>query len=370
MKHIIKIGILACLFLVKPLNAQDFEWAKSFGGTASDEGQSISIDALGNVYTTGSFQGTVDFDPGTGISNITSEGGNDIFVQKMDAEGKFIWVKSFAGASSNQSLCNSVDASGNVYTIGYFGGTVDFDPGLGTLNLTSNGSNDVFVQKLNASGEFQWAKSFGGTNSNIAYSVTVDAAGNVYTLGTFQGTVDLDPSIQSATITSKGLTDIFVQKLNTSGEFQWAKSFGSTNVDRGFSITVDLLGNIYTTGYFSGITDFDPGVETTTLNPNGLSDVFVHKMDAAGNFQWVKNFGVMSSESFGYSITVDASGNTYTTGRFLGTVDFDPGVETYNLTSAGSDDVFVQKIDASGNFLWARSFGGTSSDEGRSIAVS
>jgi hypothetical protein len=368
MKHITKIGILACLFLVKPLNAQDFDWAKSFGGTSSDEGQSISVDALGNVYNTGYFQGTVDFDPGSGTSILTSLGSDDIFVQKIDAFGNLLWVKSFGGTSFDKGLSLNIDALGNVYTTGYFEGTVDFDPGTGTSNHTSTGPRDIFVQKMDSLGNFLWATSFGGPSFDVGQSISIDASGNVYTTGSFVGTADFDPGAGTSNLTSAGSRDIFVQKMDASGNFLWAKSFGGTSNDYGESISLDTSGNLYITGYFRGTVDFDPGVGTSNITTAGGFDIFVQKMDTSGNFLWAKSFGG-TFDDFGKSISVDALGNVYTTGYFQGTLDSDPGAGTSNLTSAGSSDIFVQKMDASGNFLWSKSFGSTSIDEGQSISV-
>ncbi len=349
-------------------NAQTFEWARTFGGSSYDEGRSITVDALGNVYTTGSFQGTVDFDPGAGTANLTSVGLRDIFVQKLDATGNFLWARSFGGNSFDEGQSIAVDFSGNVYTTGYFQVTVDFDPSTGTFNLISEGSHDVFVQKLDSSGNFIWAKSLGSVVDDVGYSITLDASGNVYTTGYFYGFVDFDPGAGTANLTSAGLFDIFVQKLDASGNFLWARSIGSTANDVGLSIKVDASGNVYTTGYFNGAVDFDPDSGTANLTSVGSDDVFIQKLDSSGSFLWARSFGA-SSNDLGHSIKIDALGNVYTTGFFLGTVDFDPGVGTANLTPAGSGDIFVQKLDASGNFLWAKSFGGSSFDIGHSITV-
>ncbi len=350
------------------LHAQDFEWAKPFGSTWPDQGQSIAIDASGNVYTTGYFQETVDFDPGTGTTNLTSAGRTDIFVQKMDASGNFLWAKSFGGTSYDHCYSITVDSSGDVYTTGYFQGTVDFEPGAGTTNLTSAGAEDIFVQKMDALGNFLWAKSFGGTSNDYGLSITVDSSGNVYTTGSFQRTVDFDPGAGTTNLISAGGYDIFVQKMDASGNFLWAKSFGGTSYGYGQSITVNASGNVYTTGYFFGTVDFDPGAGTTNLTSAGAEDIFIQKMDASGNFLWAKSFGG-TSYGYGQSITLDSSGNVYTTGYFSGTVDFDPGTGTTNLASAGGYDIFVQKMDVSGNFLWAKSFGGILDDRCYSITV-
>jgi hypothetical protein len=331
--------------LLNLANAQQpsLEWAKSFGGAANqDVGMSIAADASGNVYTTGYFSGTVDFDPGTGTSNLTSNGGIDAFVQKLDPSGNLLWAKSFGGTSNDYGYAVTVDASGNVYTIGEFLGTADFDPGTGTNNLSSNGGPDVFVQKLSPTGILLWVKSFGGTGSDDGNSITVDASGNIFTTGSFVGTVDFNPGAATSNLTSNGSNDIFVQKLNPSGNLIWAKSFGGTGIDGATAIRVDASGFTYTTGRFQGTVDFDPGTGTSNLTSNGSNDIFVQKLNPLGNLLWAKSFGGTGSD-FGYS-AIDASGNVYTTGYFSGTVDFDPGTGTTNLTSNGSLDVFVQKL--------------------------
>ncbi len=360
--------ILITLLLTVVLKAQSFEWVKSLGSSSDDRGYSITVDASGNVYTTGYFSETADFDPGAGTANLISAGAFDIFVQKLDANGNFVWAKSFGGSTQDRGNSITVDVSGNVYTTGYFEGTVDFDPGTGTANLTSLGGNEIFIQKLDASGNFIWAKSFGASSTDAGQSITVDASGNVYTTGNFQGTIDFDPGAGTAILISAGAFDFFVQKLDASGNFIWAKSFGGSSSDQVRSCTVDASGNIYTTGTFQGTADFDPGSGTANLSSAGGNDIFVQKLDASGNFIWVKSFG-SSSNDYGYSITTDAFGNVYTTGTFCETVDFEMGAGTVNLTSEGETDVFVQKIDSFGNLIWAKSFGGNSSDFGLSITV-
>ncbi len=364
--------LLASLFMAFSLNpqAQDVElaWTKSMGGSSADGGMSIAVDALGNIYTTGNFMGTADFDPDSGTNNLTSAGYFDIFIQKLDANGDFLWAKSMGGSSYDYGMSIAVDVLGNVYTTGFFQDTVDFDPGSGTQSLTSAGGTDIFIQKLDANGDFLWAKSMGGSYYDFGYSITVDASGNVYLTGYFNDTVDFDPGSGTYDLTSSGGTDIFIQKLDANGNFLWAKSMGGNSSDYGYSNAVDASGNIYTTGTFCCTVDYDLGSGIYNLTSTGDMDIFIQKLDSNGNFVWAKSMGGSSFDN-GSSIAVDASGNVYTTGVFQDTVDFDPGSGTHNLTSAGSSDIFIQKLDANGNFLYAKSMGGSSSNVGISIAV-
>ncbi|MBN4046695.1 SBBP repeat-containing protein, partial [bacterium AH-315-P07] len=349
-----------------------YDFAGRMGAGSDDYGKMIAVDSAGNIYTTGEFRDTVDFDPDPGNTvNLTSAGGIDAFVQKLDSSGNFVWAKSIGGASSVIGAGIAVDSAGNVYTTGYFQGTADFDPGASTSNLTSAGLRDIFVQKLDTSGNFVWAKRMGGGSNDYGQGIAVDDAGNVYTIGWFIGTVDFDPAAGTTNLTSAGSEDVFVQKLDTTGTFVWAKAMGGSSNDGGYGIAVDAAGNVYTTGLFRVTADFDPDPGTTAnLISAGNADIFVLKLDAAGSFVWAEAMGASSGDDYGEGIAVDAAGNVYTTGFFVGTADFDPDTGTTdNLTSAGSNDIFVQKLDAAGTFAWAKAMGDTSNDFGLAIAV-
>ena len=222
----------------------NLDWAKSIGGISRDEGYSITTDKLGNVYVTGFFEDSADFDPGTGTFNLYSNGIWDIFIQKLDSTGNFIWAKSIGGTSRDLGASITTDELGNVYVTGFFEDTVDFDPGTGTFILTSNGGRDFFIQKLDASGNFVWAKSIGGSSQrNIAWSITSDASGDLYVTGEFGLIVDFDPSSQTFYLTATGMSsDVFILKLESNGNFVWAKSMGGSSSDGGISITTDASG--------------------------------------------------------------------------------------------------------------------------------
>ncbi|TAE50179.1 MAG: T9SS C-terminal target domain-containing protein [Bacteroidetes bacterium] len=361
-------GVGADIFVQKMDAGGNFLWAKSFGGPEDDRSVAIAVDASGNVYTAGMFQGAADFDPGTGTSTLTAIGGTDIFIQKLDASGNFVWAKSFGGSSSDTVSSLVIDASGNIYTAGDFQGTVDFDPGAGSSNLTANGNRDAFVQKIAANGNFLWARSFGGSANEGVNSLATDGAGQVFTAGSFGATVDFDPGAGTSNLTATGTTNTYIQKMDANGSFLWVSSFGASAVDEIHAIATDAAGKVFSTGSYRGTADFDPGAGISNLVAGGNADVFVHAMDASGNFLWAKSLGGTSEDS-GHALTVDATGNVYTAGSFEGTADVDPGAGTLNLVAKGKKDVFVQKLDADGDFLWAKSFGGSGDDRANAIAV-
>ncbi len=348
--------------------AQDFVWAKQIGGTSVDDATGVALDASGNVYTAGGFNGTADFDPGPATFNLTSAGGRDAFVSKLDSNGTFLWAGRIGGTSSDELRSVALDASGNVYTAGDFRGTADFDPGPATFNLTSAGGFDAFVSKLDSNGNLLWAGRIGGTSSDELLSVAADASGNVYTVGAFQGTADFDPGPGTFNLTSAGDFDAFVTKLDSNGNFLWAGRIGGTVTDEPSSVALDASGNVYTVGFFQGTADFDPGPGTFNLTSAGDFDAFVTKLDSNGNFLWAGRIGGTVTDEPS-SVALDASGNVYTVGFFQGTADFDPGPATFNLTSAGIEDVFISKLDSAGNFLWAGRIGGTVADGPGSVAL-
>ncbi|MBL4651217.1 MAG: SBBP repeat-containing protein, partial [Aureispira sp.] len=270
-KLLTKIGIVILLLLIGNITYGQvkFEWAKNIGSTMIVEGNAITVDASGNIYTAGGFKETANFNPGTGISNLTAIGDFDIFIQKLDAQGNLLWIKSIGGANEDQANSIVVDNSGNLYITGTFQGTVDFDPNAGIFNLTASG-NSIFVLKLDLLGNLVWAKNMGDIGTSEGTSIQVDGLGNVYTTGYFYGTVDFDPNAGIFNLTVVGgNNDIFVQKLDAGGNLVWAKSMGGISEDKGTSIALDSLGNVYTTGYFAGTVDFDPNVGVFILNPTG-----------------------------------------------------------------------------------------------------
>jgi hypothetical protein len=336
------------IFICKLDASGDFVWAKIIGGTDYENYGAIAVDLSGNVYITGDFRLTADFDPGPGVFNMTTTGFVGSFVCKLDASGNFIWARPITGSYSVTGRSIKVDDSGFIYTTGQFQGTADFDPGAGTFNLSSSGSDEVYISKLDASGNFIWARRMGGTAADAGFSITVNTLGDIYTTGYFQGTADLDPGTGVYNLTTAGVHDIFISKLDATGSFIWAKQLGGASYDIGNSLDLDASGDVYTTGEFRGTVDFNPGAEVYNLTSTGQIDAFILKLDASGNFKWVKQIGG-GNNSMGKSISVQTSGNVYTTGNFEYTTDFDPGPGVYNLTptSLYSADVFVLKLACS-----------------------
>ncbi len=219
----------------------------------------------------------VDFDPGIGTFSLP--GYFDIFISKLDSSGNFLWAKTFGDIGwYDEGKSIAVDRSGNVYATGYFTGAVDFDPSPTNTFTLSSPNPDVFIIKLDPLGNFYWVKNMGLNSDAIGYDLKLDLQGNVYITGQFTGISNFDPSVSNFTLSSNGSQDIFISKLDFDGNFVWAKSIGSSTDDVGHSVAIDISNNIYTTGWYRNITDFDPDAGVFNLPIAGFYDMFIHKM--------------------------------------------------------------------------------------------
>ncbi len=361
-----KKNLLILVFVISSLasNAQtpSLTWATSFGGTGNDQGNSIAVDAQGNVYTVGWFVGTVDFDPSPNVFNLTATGLDDGFILKLDAVGNFIWAKRIGGSTTNIPLTIKQDRKNNFYISGYFDSTSDFNPDSSALfNLTSHGDFDAYILKTDQDGNMIWAKSLGGNGFDTPNSLALDSLGSAYVIGNFQGTVDFDPNAGISNLICVGFSDVFILKIDSLGNFEWVKQVAGLYPDNGLDIALDASNNVYATGIFHNIVDFDPGTGVYNLNSATGGTVFIEKLNSVGDFVWAQQVGD-TLESQAWAITIDKQNNVYATGYFKNTGDFNPNVGIYNLASNGSFDVFILKLDSSGSFLWAKSFGGSDID--------
>ncbi len=361
--------ILCCQFFVVDVFSQEtavFQWVNTIGTTGTESPRDIAIDANRNIYTSGTlFKTPVDMDPGPGEFLFNQDGA--VYISKVDENGSFLWAKEFVTHTSGYLASTALfaDPSGNTYLTGEIYGTVDFDPGSGVFELTSLGNDDVFFCKLDPDGNFAFAKLIGSAGADEQpKDIKVDATGNIYLSGSHRGLLDFDPGAGTFTTPiPAGEIGTFYCKYDPSGNLVWAKTIhypgisGYTNWPGGESIVLDATGNIYSCGAFRQTMDFDPGVATFNLSSNGGNeeDAYILKFDNNGGFLWAKNFGNAGDEST-TSIDLDGSGGVYITGLYGGTVDFDPGAGVNDL---GGGRLYVSKFDVSGNYYWTRTFGGS-----------
>jgi len=354
--------------IVKLNSAGDFVWGIQIGGLGFQTSSVIKTDETGNVFIFGYFNGTMDMDPGVGVSNLISAGGDDIFCGKYNASGDLVWAVKIGGTGTEQNYGFDLDSNGDPFLFGYFQNTVDFNPGAGTFNLTAGVSGSDFLLKLNNNGTFNYAllmSSFYGNN------MTIDPDNNLYFTGLFWGTVDFNPGVGVNNLIAAGFdADCFVLKLNNSGIYQWAGTISGNNSEQGTTIAYDeTTSSVIVGGFFEGTIDTDPGGGVNNIVSAGYIDAFVVKLNAStGAFVWGNGFGGLGYQQVS-SLKINASGKIHMTGVFEQTADFDPSVATYNLTSNGYTDIFKTEWNNDGSFSSAEMIGGTLSDWGNGLII-
>ncbi len=221
--------------------------------------------------------------------------------------------------------------------------------------------------------ELEWVKLVGGDYADVSHSLTIDQYGNSYTTGFFSTTVDFDPSEGVHEITKVGgYFDCFVSKLNTNGEFVWAKAFQGLGDEEGIDVAVDKHSNVYIVGQlFYDKTDFDPGLDTFYLQPEeSLFSGFLVKLDSMGDFLWAFQLGP-GWLCHTNSVDVDDDGNVYVTGHFSDSIDLDPGPGVHMLTDPGYyQDPYICKYDGDGNFIWGKHLVGSDDESEPNVNIS
>lgn len=383
--HKILIVIIFCFIIFNgAAQIPTLSWSKTFApySAGNSNARSIGIDAAGNVYSTGFFEGSLDFDPGPGVFIMT--GGDyhhtGVYISKLDPNGNFLWAEQIPAFLEYSQLELKIDAPGNIYLTSDTRAAADMDPGPGVFTISPTGFRDIFVVKLNTDGGFVWAKQFGGAGDtgprpNI---LTLDKDNNIIIAGFFNNTVDFDPGPAVYNMTTTGDFKNFILKLNNNGDFIWAKQFANgPQVNSGSTITnikCDGSSNIIVIGSFIGTCDFDPGlgVYDVTSSPGSAGDGFVVKLDNNANLVWAKTFGQTGSNNYTmlpHGIAIDGIGNIVTTGAFIGGFDFDPGPGE-NIHFSNPFDCFILKLTGQGNFVWVKIIGmATESDSGNDVAV-
>ncbi|MCP3977975.1 MAG: hypothetical protein GY716_01410, partial [bacterium] len=292
--------------------AQEFDWVVQQGADELDQTVGVALDASGNVYTTGFFHGIADFDPGPGTAFLIAFDMADVFVTKTNSLGEVQWARKLGGNGNDFPQAIAVDASGNVYTTGTFEGLADFDPGAPQVQLLATGSTDLFVSKLDTSGNYVWARNMGAAGGGvISGGLALDPSGNVITSGAYWEPGDFDPGPGVATLPCPQF-DIcgFVSKLNSSGNYVAAHKLGGPGLAVAWNVATDASGNIYPAGEFADTADMDPGAGIFNLVSTGSRDGFVSKLDSAGNHVWSRRLGGSSFDR-AEGVVVDASNNVF-----------------------------------------------------------
>lgn len=335
------------IFLTKYDSAGNYQFTLTFPGTSFfNLGKGITTDAAGNIYLCGYFFGDVDFDPTAGQQVLNGAGFKDIFITKYSSNGLLQWVKQIGNTDDQTAFDITVSASGSLYITGSFEGTLDFNPGTGINNFTSQGNSDIFILKLDNAGNYIWNKRIGDTDIDEGHQLALGANDEIYITGFFGWTTDFDPSPAISTLTSVGSDDIFILKMDTMGSFEWARSIGSTNLDEGIDIRTLANGDVCTYILFRDATDVDPGNGVNIFSPSstGYSDLALVCLDSLGTYQWAEQIGGDFNE-YGGKIAITSTDAIWISGDFFSpTITLGPQVIANVDQFGGSNDIFFARL--------------------------
>lgn len=341
-----------------------WQWATSIKNGQRDA--KTAVDAAGNVLIAGTFSGKVTF----GATTLTSAGGEyefgaDVFVAKLNRQGAYVWAVRAGGSDYEKLEDLTVAKDGTVYVVGK---SSSLTATFGNTKLLNTGTGDVFVAKLDSAGVWQWAARAGsntiaGSNPTISgQGIAVDSKGNTYVTGWYKG----QHAFGDTAVTGGAKATLFVAKLNPAGSWLWATCSSSCS-SSGSRLATDENDDVYVAGSFKGPMTLG-AITLANSSENNRLDLFVAKLNPAGNWQW----GVSAGGSKGpygslcEALAVDHSGGIVTTGRFVGpTATF--GSTT--LLNRGGADAFVAKLTPAGTWQWAVSVGGPNLETGNALAI-
>ena len=337
-------GLDGDAFVTKLDENGDFLWAIKITGDGFNEIRSVKTDATNNIFVTGLFEETADFDPTEGVSLRTSKGLEDIFLAKYNPAGQLIWAHVIGGSGSDAGRGVAVTLTGHVWVAGHFSESVDFNPKPDDETLTAQGLEDIFVATYTSQGDYIRALRIGGNENDEVNGIHMDASGNILLTGMFRGNVDFNPSTFADFLGSNGGDDGFVEKLSPSGTFIWARSFGGVDNDKGIDISADYQGNILVSGYFAGIADFYSGSSDSWAQASGGEDLFVLTLNSKGDFGRMDQIGGEGSD-VAPAIAHFETNHFYIAGSFTQKIDADPSADDFPLSSNGAYDFFLASIN-------------------------
>ncbi len=330
-------------------------WSKRFGGLDDDVPTGLAVDSVGDVFISGVF-GSMLINFGGG--SLTNAGSNtdDVFLAKFDTDGNHLWSQVYGGIESESMGKVAVDSAENVVFVGGFT-SAGIDLGGGPLARLVE--SDIFVAKLDSMGNHLWSQAFGGTRSEIANTVAMDASDNVIIGGLFSS---LDLDLGGGILVNRGSNDVFIGKFDPDGNYLWSQTIGGTASDTLTGVASDSSNDVLVAGFFdSGVLNLGGG---TFVNSGG-SDIFVGKIDSSGNHVWFRVFGD-SANDFGTDVDVDTNGNVVVSGSFASSlVDFGGGP----LVNHGSEDIFIAAFDTDGSHLDSRAFGSVDLERANGVAT-
>ena len=349
------------IFLAKYTSEGTLVWVFNLGRISLSngmDGNGLAVDANNNIYITGSFSNTVDFDPSGDVHPATSSGGKDAFLAKYASDGSFQWVKTFGSSAYDYGDVVTIGADGSIYLGLKYAGTVDLDPGEGEVSVSPQaGAADATLLKLNSNGEYQWHYTLSTANNDAVTAIALSDGGQIAVGATINGATS-----------GFGERDMFLAVLNADGAESWSYNFN--NYEKANRISTIIFteddAEMYIGGRIEGETDFAPSPDNTVQVDPLFADVFMAKYTVAdGSLIWARN--VVSAGTGDFLVGMTESGTALmVTGSFDVSITFNPNNPGSTVPSAGGSDIFLAAFDnADGSFLSAATYGG----EGNELAV-
>lgn len=349
------VALLCTISFTATAQSLQHQWSLALTGTDPVSIVQCANDAQGNLYVIGTFQGTVDFDPGSGTANLTAPVGAfnaNAFLAKYDAQGNYVFAFQVGDSGSVNFRHLVIDNAGNICAAGSIDTTADLDPAPGIAMLDFAGGIDIFVARYDAAGNYLNAFSIGGPKGEFVDDIDVDAAGNIYIAGYFSDTADFDPgagvyNLSTGTFNDNG----FFAKYTSSGSMEYAYALTSSDHTDVQSIAIDGTGSVFIGGMFHNTIDMDPGPGTVIANNISGSDGYWAKYGPSGNY--ITHYTYNGGVNF---LSLDNDGNFYASGRAFDTMDMDPGPGVANIISENTFDIYFAKYDNQGNYIDAHVF--------------
>ncbi len=279
-------------------------WAVAVGGPGADEGRGIALAPSGDLYVTGSFSGTADFDPGPGRTELTSAGGTDAFLLRLNAKGELVWARRLGGPQDDEGVRVAVSADA-VWVVGTFKGTME--------GLPSAGGRDAFLAKFDLDGHLLWTKRIGGPKDDEGRAVAAGRNGEVWVCGDFEAAPSIGPEGGGLDMTSAGRSDVFILRLDSTGRMLWSGQIGGEGEDSCEGMAATNAGGVAVIGEFWHTADVDPGPGVLSYASHGKTDAFLVSLDGIGRMLWSQQFGETGFD-LGLGVAADRFGSVYTTG--------------------------------------------------------
>ena len=323
------------IFILKLNEEGELDWVQTLGGDCADKGIDIQTDYAGDIVVTGTFCLTVDFNDDIEIDELTAGGveGSDVFVLKLTESGEFIWVRSVESDFFDEVFDLEIDKNNNLFIGGFYTNSADFNVGDDEYILTSEGVQESFLLKLDATGTYDWVITISGPSYGKVTSISLDSEGDIYTTGSFSGEdIDFDPGVGEFNLSAVGQSDLFITKYATTGDLIWAKKIGGELSDRNALIEISAINTVYITGNYGADIDVDPSgaeyiLEHTTGDGDNY-DMFIATLSQEGEFIQGQAF---NGDRNDYCIDLQRGpeGSVYLAGTAHSEIDLDLSAEEF-----------------------------------------